>query len=135
MAITTATVTAVEPAGEPARDVHSATPPPTATGAAPLAVKANAPIAALRVGARGVPVGRPTRDLEVPLEPAEREKGGSIDAVAADGREARVAFGAGAAVIKIDFPVPRPAPASPPVGGAAPTRSKPAPLAPDPYPR
>ncbi len=148
-AITSAAPVALTPTPTPAGPADQAAPappgpvaapPPTATGAAPLAVHASAPIAALRIGGRAIPVDHPSRDLDVALEAAERDKGGRIDAVALDGREARVAFGPKAVTLRVDFPAPRAATPTPPPAPTVPlapnpTTPKVAPLAPDPYAR
>ena len=82
-----------------------------------------------------MPIDRPLRDLEVPLERADRDKGGRVEAVAVDGREARATFAAGTLSLKLEFPPARatPTPQPPPPLPAKPAAPKPAPLAPDPY--
>ncbi len=127
-----------EPEDESRTDAPAAAPPPTATGASPLALHASAPVASLRVNGRVIAIARPSRDVDVALDPAEREKGGRIDAIATDGREARTAFAPGAVTLKMDFPpTARPAAPTPPTAVAplVPLAPKPAPLAPDPYAR
>jgi hypothetical protein len=137
-AVTTSAVPMIDPPtpARPPLPWGVAAPPPTSTGAVPLTVHASAPIAVLRVGGRAVPIDRPTRDLDVPLETADREKGGRIDAIASDGREARVTFAPNAVTLKLDFPPPRAAYPTPQAAPAPqPATPKHAPLAPDPYGR
>jgi serine/threonine-protein kinase len=95
-------------------------------------VRADAPIASLRVGDRVIALPRPARRIDVPLEDAERARSLRIDAVASDGRRASAELAPGSTVADLVF-ASAPRPAGPPPRRAAPSPESPPRLAPSPF--
>jgi hypothetical protein len=90
-------------------------------------VRANAPIAALRVDGNAVPISRAARQVAFGLAAAKAQAAVSIEAESVDGRRATTTLSAGALAVDLHFP--------PPTGGKTevPSRSTAAPLATSPY--
>jgi serine/threonine-protein kinase len=146
---------ALEAANDPLAPA-SAVPSPPAEEAQPTAllVRANAPIASLRIEDRTIAFAEPGREVEVQLRRGERGGPIDIEATAEDGRKTESVLVPGASEMDLSFSEPPPAPASvnragqgriakpgaaaPPPRGAPKPTSKPAAggqpgLAPPPY--
>jgi eukaryotic-like serine/threonine-protein kinase len=117
----------------------AAPPPPSAPAPAapsdkPLAVQANAPIAKLQIDGRSIQIPKPTRQLSVPLDAAERRETLAVEAASSDGRRVSVEVAGDTEKLEISFPravgVARP---PGPVRSSTPKRPDPPGLAPTPY--
>jgi serine/threonine-protein kinase len=124
-------VTAAEGATSPQAAIAAVTttaaPQPAPDGSErAVAIHANAPIAALRVGGRAIPLTRPTKDVTVRLTADDAARAQRVEVTGTDGRRVTTPLGPAASAISVSFP---PRVGSPTTKGAddAP------PLAPMPY--
>ncbi|MBI5535210.1 MAG: serine/threonine protein kinase [Deltaproteobacteria bacterium] len=123
---TAATSSSASPSAPPA----DSSAPPAPAGFEFITISADVPIRSLVVDGREVPVSPPSRTLSVQVAADQLSKGVSVDAVASDGRMARVIGEAGQHALSLRFSAARGGGAATP--GAA-TGSGKLPFAPNPY--
>jgi serine/threonine-protein kinase len=85
----------------------TAAQPPPAASVAPsgsLEVKSDVPVSALIVNGRRVPIGRPSREIEVELPGSERKQRVIVEAKSVDGRYAKIIVEPGEPSATLKFP-------------------------------